>query len=128
MSYTALVIDDNPSNLDVLAAMLRREGVIPIVVESPRHIAATLDEIDQVDVVFLDLEFPNHDGLQLIGQLQADERLRGIPFVAYTVHTNEQNEARDAGFHSFIGKPLSVERFPDQLRRILNGHRVWEVE
>ncbi len=127
MSYVALIIDDNPTNLDALAALLRREDVTPVTVESPRDISAVLDDCGQVDVVFLDLEFPNYDGLQLIAGLQDDPRLEGVPIVAYTVHISEQNEAREAGFHSFIGKPLSVERFPDQLRRIMSGERVWEA-
>jgi len=35
--------------------------------------------------------------------------------------------ARRAGFDSFIGKPLDLRGFPDQIRRILNGQPVWEV-
>jgi two-component system cell cycle response regulator DivK len=124
----ALIVDDNPDNLAALAALLTREDVKPIMLKSPRDVVTTLDRIGRVDVVFLDLEFPNQDGLKLIRDLQADERLNAVPFVAYTVHTSEQNEAREAGFHSFLGKPLNVERFPDQLRRILSGQPVWEVE
>jgi two-component system, cell cycle response regulator DivK len=128
VSLTALIIDDNPENLSALALLLKKEGVMPVTVASPREVAGALDQYGQVDVVFLDLEFPNYNGLDLISTFQTDQRLQGIPFVAYTVHTSEQNEARDAGFHSFIGKPLNVGRFPDQLRRILNGERVWEAE
>jgi CheY-like chemotaxis protein len=124
----ALIVDDNPGNLAALAALLTREAVMPVTLTSPHDIAAMLDQIGRVDVVFLDLKFPNSDGLDLIRDLQADERLHAVPIVAYTVHTSEQNEAREAGFHSFLGKPLNVERFPDQLRRILSGQPVWEVE
>jgi two-component system cell cycle response regulator DivK len=80
-----------------------------------------------VDVVFLDLEFPNSDGFQLIHELRAQPALANVPIIAYTVHTSEQNEAQAAGFDGFIGKPLNVNRFPDQLRRILNGESVWEI-
>ena len=128
MPPVALIVDDNPGNLAALAALLRREAVTSVTLTSPHDIAATLDRIGRVDVLFLDLAFPNLDGLDLIRDLQVDERLHGVPIVAYTVHTSEQNEARDAGFHSFLGKPLNVERFPDQLRRILSGQPVWEVE
>jgi len=127
MSYQALIIDDNPNNSDALAQLLRREGVVAVAVHSPREISTVLDDIGRVDVVFLDLEFPNYNGLSLIGELQADERMSNAPFVAYTVHTSEQNAAREAGFHSFLGKPLDVSRFSDQFRRILNGEPVWEA-
>jgi two-component system cell cycle response regulator DivK len=127
MSYQALIIDDNPNNSDALTQLLKRERVAAVAVSSPRDISATLDSLNQVDLVFLDLEFPNHNGIQLIDELRADERLTDTLFVAYTVHISEQNAARQAGFHSFLGKPLDVARFSDQLRRILNGEPVWEV-
>lgn len=127
-NYLALIIDDNPINLDAMTVLLRREGVHVITLLSPRDLDSTLEQIvNPIDVIFLDLEFPNHDGFEIIHLLHHDERVTGVPIVAYTVHTSELNEARDAGFHSFIGKPLNVERFPEQLRRILNGERVWEV-
>jgi CheY-like chemotaxis protein len=127
MTPTALVIDDRPINLDALAALLRREGVATILLESPRTLEAVLEQAGPIDVIFLDLEFPNYSGFDILATLQAHPRLQGVPVVAYTVHVSELNEARMAGFHSFIGKPLDVSQFPDQLRRILKGERVWEV-
>jgi CheY-like chemotaxis protein len=121
------VIDDNPANLDVLDQLLKREGVTPITVSYPEHVWSILDQAGKIDVVFLDLEFPNDSGLEVVTTLQDDSRLSGVPIVAYTVHTSEQNEARLAGFHSFLGKPVNVEQFPDNLRRILSGDPVWEI-
>jgi len=127
MNPVALVIDDNPSNLDVLSVLLKKEGVNSVPLQSPREIAEALVKLGHVDVVFLDLEFPNYSGMDVVGTLKTDARLQGVPIVAYTVHTSEQNEARSAGFDSFIGKPISPKRFPEQLRRILSGEMVWEV-
>lgn len=128
MTNYALIIDDNALNLDSLAVLLRREGFTAIGLESTHNLDNVLDEGSDFQVVFLDLELPNGDGFDILAQLREDGRLpQDVPIVAYTVHTSEQNEARDAGFHSFLGKPLDVNRFPDQLNRILNGEPVWEV-
>lgn len=127
MTLHALIIDDNAGNIEALAALLRLEGVTPTAIATPREIDAALDQVDRFDVVFLDLEFPNGSGFDLVGELREDARLEGAPIVAYTVHTSEENEARRAGFDSFLGKPLNVQRFPDQLRRILSGEPVWEI-
>jgi CheY-like chemotaxis protein len=121
----ALIIDDNPTNLFVLKQALELEGIIPLLYDTPRDINAILNEVQQVDIVFLDLEFPNYDGLNLIKEFKKDPRLANVPFVAYTVHTSKQNEAYEAGFHSFLGKPLNVDEFPEQLQHILNGEPVW---
>lgn len=127
MTIQALVVDDNPMNLVVLQQALELEGVVPLLCYHPNDIAPALDEAGTVQLVFLDLEFPNHDGLHLIHNLKQDPRLAGVPFVAYTVHISQQNEAAEAGFHSFLGKPLNVDEFPDYLRRILAGEPVWEL-
>ncbi len=123
----ALIIDDNPTNLIVLKHALELEGITPLLYDTPRNIQAILGQVGPIDVVFLDLEFPNYDGLKLIKEFKRDPRLADVPFVAYTVHTSQQNEAQEAGFHSFLGKPLNVDRFPEQLQRILSGEPVWDT-
>jgi two-component system, cell cycle response regulator DivK len=122
-----LIVDDNRFNIDVLTMLLSQEGISYSSLESPRSISEALEQIEPVDAVFLDLEFPNGDGLKLLSELKADPRLSGVPIVAYTVHTGKINEAQRAGFVSFIGKPLDIRRFPNQLKRILNNQAVWEV-
>jgi two-component system cell cycle response regulator DivK len=123
----ALIIDDNATNLVVLKQALELEGITPLLYDTPRDIDAILSEAQQIDIVFLDLEFPNYNGLDLIKEFKQDPRLADVPFVAYTVHISEQNEALAAGFHSFLGKPLNVDSFPEQLRRILDGEPIWDT-
>lgn len=123
----ALVIDDNRNNLEVLTLLLEREGVEPSAVLGVHQIDSALNAAKPFDVVFLDLEFPNADGFDVLQALKLDSRLNDVPIVAYSVHTSEIDRARRAGFDSFLGKPLDMARFPDQLRHILAGTPVWEV-
>jgi two-component system cell cycle response regulator DivK len=50
--------------------------------------------------------------------------------VAVTADASVRNmdRARNAGFDGFIGKPLDPDRFPNQIRRILQGESIWELE
>jgi two-component system cell cycle response regulator DivK len=41
---------------------------------------------------------------------------------------DQMARARAEGFSGFIGKPLDPDRFPEQIRRILAGEGVWEVQ
>ena len=125
MAFQALIIDDAPGNVEALTQLLALQGVESVCASSPRNIPPV--EAGRIQVVFLDLEFPNDSGLEALDTLRRDPRLEGARFVAYTVHTSQQNEAYSAGFDAFIGKPLSVDRFPGQLGRILKGEPVWEV-
>jgi CheY-like chemotaxis protein len=127
MTVYALIIDDLLPNVEALALLLGRHQVTPIIAITPDNLETVLEQVETVNLVFLDLEMPYCSGFEVLRQLQADTRFRNVPIVAYTVHTDKQNEARQAGFHSFLGKPLNVKRFPDQLRRILSGIPVWEV-
>jgi hypothetical protein len=47
--------------------------------------------------------------------------------VACTVHTAEIHTTQKLGFFSFVAKPLDFSRFPNQLKRILDGNPVWEA-
>jgi len=123
----ALIIDDNAKNVDVLARLLRMQGVNSTTVLRPAQLEPVLQDIDAVDVVFLDLEMPGANGYEVLDRLKLDSRFRSVPMVAYTVHISEITVAHQQGFHSFLGKPLDADKFPDQLSRILHGQPVWET-
>ena len=61
--------------------------------------------------------------------LRDSPKFRSVPIVAVTAESNknQMEKARAAGFNGFIGKPLDPDKFPDQIRRILNGEQVWEL-
>lgn len=120
----ALIIDDNLQNIKVLAQLLSKEGASCIEVVDPRKIPSLLPSLGPVDVVFLDLEMPRLDGYTVRGMLK--EHLGETPIIAYTVHVSEMNVAHQKGFDGFLGKPLDIANFPDQLARILAGEAVWE--
>jgi CheY-like chemotaxis protein len=127
MTHThALIIDDDPTNIDVLVQLLEHESVSCTVIQDPVELTYDSSLAEQADLIFLDLEMPRLDGYQVLIILRDDFGIR-VPIVAYTVHISEINIAREQGFHSFLGKPLQPRRFGYQLARILNGERVWEI-
>ncbi len=123
----ALIVDDNANNMGVLGELLTLEGVQFTSLLDPKHLETTLQNISRLDVIFLDLEMPGIDGYEILQFLQEDDQLSTIPVVAYTVHVSEINTARQLGFHSFLGKPLDADKFPEQLACILSGEHVWSL-
>jgi CheY-like chemotaxis protein len=122
----ALIIDDDANNLEVLSEILSMLGLDCIAVQDVTKLEDMVSELQQADVIFLDLEMPKIDGYEMLDILKNNIGTTA-PIVACTVHLNEINTARDLGFHSFIGKPIKADRFPDQLERILNNEPVWEA-
>ncbi len=121
----ALIIEDDAKNMKILAQLLALEDVTSTGVLDPNNLMDALQSLDQLDVIFLDLELPHANGYEIIQTLQ--EMGISVPIVACTVHTSQMDTAQDKGFHSFIGKPLQADRFPEQLRQILNGEPVWDM-
>lgn len=122
----ALVVEDDAMSVEVLDRLLQQEGMTVTAVYDPSELEAVVDELGNFDVIFLDLELPTMDGYEVLAIL-LDEFQINVPIVAYTMHTNEIQTARKQGFHSFLGKPLKLARFPDQIRRIMDGEPVWET-
>lgn len=123
----ALIIDDNSKNLNVLARLLRTEGLSSIQLTHSNGLEAAIGQAENLAVIFLDLELPGDDGFTLLRRLKADPRTQSVPVIAYTVHVSEINDAHRRGFDGFIGKPIDSEKFPEQLERILRGEPVWET-
>ena len=63
-------------------------------------------------VVLLDLKLPKVDGLDVLGQIRADERLRTLPVVMLTSSREERDIVRsyDLGVNAYVVKPVGFQR------------------
>lgn len=128
-NYSALVVEDDVSGLAIISVMLRRLGLKTVMERYAGAVLERAKRMPKVDVIFLDLGLPDGDGYKVLEELRDTPGLSQIPVIAVTArdaHT-EMPKAQAAGFNGFLGKPLNRNRFPDQVRRILNGEGVWEV-
>jgi len=82
-----------------------------------------------VDLILLDIRLPYEDGFSALRKIKAFHRLKDTPVVAITAEVGPEQikRAQEAGFDGFLGKPLDPDRFPEQIRHILAGERVWEA-
>lgn len=121
-----LIIEDNRSDVKVLQSLLRQLNIDCDSLDGYEFMNEFMN-VSIPDVIFLDLEMPGVNGYEIISALQESPDFQHIPVVAYSSHSSEMANARQAGFHSFLGKPLNSSSFADQLRRIINNEPVWEV-
>jgi CheY-like chemotaxis protein len=101
--------------------VLQQEDVSYASFTSVNMLLGVLDTLVGIDIVFLDLELPRRNGFEVLKVMRAYPNFKDTRFIAYSVHVSELREALEQGFDGFLGKPLSAELFPDQLRRILRG-------
>jgi CheY-like chemotaxis protein len=121
----ALIIDDNRHNVLVLEQLLAIEKVAFTKLFDTENLTSKLNNLRGIDIVFLDLELPYINGYEALKIIKVHPNFLNIPVVAYTVHISEVDVAANEGFNGLLGKPINAEMFPEQLRRILKGDKIW---
>jgi two-component system cell cycle response regulator DivK len=126
---TVLVVEDNVSNFVLIARMLGYLGVHCEWKTSGYEVVEYADTLPRLDLILMDIRLPYEDGYGALKKIRASERLKQVPIVAVTAEASleQMEKARSAGFDGFLGKPLDPDRFPDQIRYILNDKPVWEL-
>jgi two-component system cell cycle response regulator DivK len=122
-----LIVEDSGISVDVLAGLLDHLNVTYTTVYNSRSVIDVIQQIKHLDAVFLDIEMPGMDGYQVRAALKSNVSMEGIPIIAYSAHSSQMAQAREAGFDGFLGKPLRASEFPAQLAKIFNREPVWAL-
>jgi two-component system cell cycle response regulator DivK len=126
-----LIIEDNVRNYALLARLLSYVGVKQTEWKrSGWHVLEfAQDTMPHVDLILLDIHLPEEDGYEVLARIRENEHFATTRVVAVTADVTNANmsRAKAAGFDGFLAKPINVDRFPDQIRRILQGEPVWDL-
>ncbi|HJS28359.1 MAG TPA: response regulator [Anaerolineales bacterium] len=127
---TVLVVEDNVSNFVLIARMLGYMGIHCEWKTSGYEVVEYADTLPRLDLVLMDIRLPYEDGYGALRKIRQSPRLSETLVIAVTAEASQEqmNKARYSGFDGFLGKPLDPDRFPEQIRRILAGQEVWELE
>lgn len=126
-----LIVEDNLNNFILMTRLLAYLGVKKCEWKaSGWKVLEFAETLGMIDLVLMDMNLPDSDGYQALASLRSHKRFENVPIVAVTAHVSSENveRARRAGFDGFIGKPLDPDRFPEQVRRVLDGEEVWEPD
>ena len=104
---TILYVEDNPHNALLLVDLLCKYPHMVLIAASATQGLETLKN-QKVDLIFLDINLPDIDGLTLVKQLKANEHYRHIPTVALTANAmiGDKKICLEAGFDDYIAKPI----------------------
>ena len=116
-----LVVEDNERNLKLVRDVLQYAGYDVIAASSGEQGVALARE-RLPDLVLMDLQLPEMDGTEALRRLRNDPLTRAIPVVAVTAFAmkDDRERALNAGFDSYIEKPISVRALADQVRGFLD--------
>jgi two-component system cell cycle response regulator DivK len=117
-----LIVDDNEKNRKLARDVLRAAGFRTLEAQSGAEgIALAAEHLP--DVILMDLRLPDMDGTDAARRLAEGARTARIPVVALSALPFESDGDwfLAAGFAGYLGKPISVSEFADQVRRYCAG-------
>lgn len=119
MAANILVVDDSGTMRGMIKRTLSISGLdIGEVFEAGNGIEALAQMAQhEIGVVLLDINMPVMNGVQLVGRIRDDQRLRQIPVIIASTEGSETriNELLEAGARGYVRKPFR----PEQLRDVL---------
>jgi adenylate cyclase len=138
---TVLAVDDQPTNLRLLDAVLTPRGHRVLTAQSGAEALALLESED-VDIVLLDVVMPEMDGHEVCRRIRSTPATEFLPVVMITASGSEQRlAALEAGADDFVTKPFDksellarvaslarIKRYHDTIRRQADELAAWNTE
>jgi CheY-like chemotaxis protein len=117
---TILIVDDNPTNLQLAADLLEYEGY-PVLRAQDAMEALDFLKHAKPGLILMDVQMPGMDGLMLTRRLKADPAYQHIPIIVLTAFAmkGDEDKAREAGCDGYITKPIDSRKLPGQVSEIL---------
>jgi CheY-like chemotaxis protein len=107
-----LVIEDNPTNMMLVVAVLDRAGFQSAQAGSAEE-ARRLIETVSPELILMDIQLPGQDGLSLTRELKTNPATTHIPIIALTAHAMKGDEVQAiaAGCDAYVAKPIDTRNF-----------------
>ena len=117
----ALVIDDEPVIVKIVAAALKELGIgqIQMAKDGLEAISFFHDEVCRFDLIICDWMMPNMNGLEFLKEFRA--MFPKVPFLMLTGKVTKEAilDAKNAGVSAYIGKPFTTEQVHKKIRTLI---------
>ncbi len=126
-NISILVVDDEPSYLDLLKGLLQQEGYQNILTESDPLNVISIVEKQKVDLIILDVYMPRMNGLELLEKIKESHPTIPVIMVTAVDEIEIALRAVKLGAYEYINKPPDIERLFLTIKRALE-QRLLELE
>jgi two-component system cell cycle response regulator DivK len=102
-----LIIEDTPLNMELVVTILKQAGHVPLTAETAAR-GLALARAHRPDVILMDVQLPDMDGLAATRLLKADPATGDIPVIALTAFAMKGDEEKTiaAGCDGYVTKPV----------------------
>ena len=121
-----LVVEDNQKNMKLFRDVLQVKGYRTLEATTGGR-AVELATEHRPDLVLMDIQLPDIDGVEALSRLRANERTASIPVLAVTAQAMQGDHERflAAGFDDCISKPVNIVELVDTVRKYCDGLGRW---
>jgi two-component system, chemotaxis family, chemotaxis protein CheY len=119
---TILVVDDSSTIRKILSFMLRKQDYIIAEAEDGIDAMEKLSHV-QADLILVDLNMPNMDGIEFAKNLRSNYYYMDTPIIMLTTTKDEdlKKNAFDAGINLFLNKPIQPNILLYKVESLLRG-------
>jgi CheY-like chemotaxis protein len=132
--FEILMVEDNPADARLTQEAFKGSEVHSVLsvvkdgVEAMAFLRRTgcYANVGRPDLIFLDLNLPRKDGLEVLSEIKGDASLRRIPVVVLSTSCAEKDILRsyDLNANCYIVKPADLEQFFEVIR---STERFWLI-
>jgi two-component system chemotaxis response regulator CheY len=117
-----LIVDDSPTVRKLISYVLRKKAYATEEAEDGMDAMEKLSALE-VDLVIVDLNMPNMDGISFVKNLRNSYYNLDLPVIMLTTtsDTDLKNEAYGAGVNMFLNKPVQPDVLLFKIESLLGG-------
>jgi CheY-like chemotaxis protein/anti-sigma regulatory factor (Ser/Thr protein kinase) len=119
-SFKVLYIEDNPSNIELVASILFRQNLKFLQAPDAR-LGIELAKSHQPDLILMDIELPGMNGYDPLKVIREEPALDSVPVIALSANGMETDiqKGLSAGFTDYITKPIKITPFLQKVNQYL---------
>ena len=127
--FSILYIEDNEVNTQLVQKVLsKNRPMVELVCADHARKGIELAVKNQPDLILMDIQMPDIDGIQAFKQLQTFKETIDIPVIALSANAmkHQVEEVMSIGFKFYLTKPINIKQFLekiDQFRQVAGGEK-----
>ena len=121
-----LIVEDNNDSLEILGLRVTKFGYEAIKARNSEE-AITYAEAERPDLIFMDMDLPDVDGVKTTAILKKNPKTSHIPVVAITAWISAlwQEKAAKAGITTYLIKPITPQALKETIDQYTKGSLNW---
>jgi CheY-like chemotaxis protein len=129
MKKKILIVEDNGDSREIMTLFMTKMGYQPITAKNSNE-ALNFAESEKPDLIFMDMDLPDVDGVKTTAMLRQNPSTSHIPVVAITAWISAlwQEKAARVGIATYLIKPITPQTFKETIEQYTRRSSAREVQ